>query len=138
MIDIVDSAIDVAVLERAIRSPQCGGVVTFLGVVRDRASDGREVDGLEYEAHRQMALAEFALIVAEAAAKWPDSRVVVVHRIGALKIGEIAVAVCAAARHRGDAFRACEYTIDELKKRAPIWKKERYLDGTAEWVENAC
>lgn len=138
MIDIVDSAIDVAALERAIRSPECGGVVTFLGVVRDRASDGREVDGLEYEAHREMALAEFALIAAEATAKWPDSRVVVVHRVGALKIGEIAVAVCSAARHRGDAFRACEYTIDELKKRAPIWKKERYLDGTAEWVENAC
>lgn len=135
---ITTSAIDPRALEEAVRSDACGGIVTFLGVVRNRAHDGREVDGLEYEAHEEMARAEFTAIEAEAAVKWPGVRIGIVHRVGPLSVGEIAVAVCAAAPHRAEAFDACEFTIDELKKRAPIWKKERYADGTGEWVENAC
>jgi molybdopterin synthase catalytic subunit len=130
--------IDVRALEAAVRTDACGGIVTFLGVVRERANDGREVTGLEYEAHEQMAVAEFEAIAGEVAQKLPDVRLGIVHRIGALDIGEIAVAVCAAAPHRGEAFDACEYAIDALKARAPIWKKERYADGTGEWIENAC
>ena len=138
MVALVAEPIDVDVLERAVRSPECGGAVTFLGIVRNRANDGRAVDALEYEAHREMTLAEFKAIVDEVHAAWPGTRLGVMHRVGSLVVGDIAVAVCAAAPHRVDAFRACEYAIDEVKKRAPIWKRERYLDGGAEWVENAC
>lgn len=135
---IQNEPIDPRALENAVRTDACGGVVTFLGVVRERAHDGRAVSGLEYEAHESMALAEFEAIEREVTQRLPDVRIGVIHRVGALAVGEIAVAVCAAAPHRGDAFDACEYAIDQLKARAQIWKKERYADGTGEWVENAC
>jgi molybdopterin synthase catalytic subunit len=72
------------------------------------------------------------------AERFPGARLAIVHRTGALDVGEVAVAVSAAAPHRGEAFDACEYAIDTLKARAPIWKKERYTDGTGEWIANAC
>lgn len=137
-IDIVETPIDVEALIASVQSDECGGVVTFLGTVRNRANDGREVRGLEYEAHREMALAEFVAIAEEARAKFTQTRIGIVHRVGTLAVGDVAVAVCATAPHRGEAFDACEYAIDQLKHRAPIWKKERYLDGTGEWIENAC
>jgi molybdopterin synthase catalytic subunit len=130
--------IDARELEAAVRSDGCGGIATFLGVVRDRANDGRAVNGLEYEAHEAMALAEFETIAVEVRERFPGVRLAIVHRTGALNIGETAVAVCAAAPHRSEAFDACEYAIDELKARAPIWKKERYTDGSGEWIANAC
>lgn len=138
MIAITVETIDPAALEAAIRSDACGGIVTFLGVVRERAHDGRPVDGLDYEAHEAMALAEFSAIIAEVRERWPEASLGIVHRTGSLRMGEIAVAVCAAAPHRAEAFDACEYAIDELKRRAPIWKKEHYLDGTSDWISNAC
>jgi molybdopterin synthase catalytic subunit len=114
-----------------------GGVVTFLGIVRDRADDGRPVVGLSYEAFEPMAIASFESIAAEARARFGELRIAIVHRVGELGVGEIAVAVVVAAAHRGAAFDACRYCIDELKDRAPIWKKERYADGQAEWRANA-
>jgi len=110
----------------------------FLGVVRDTADDGRTVSGLSYEAHEAMALAEFAAIAHEVSERVPGIRIGIVHRIGALRVGEVAVAVCAAAPHRAQAFDACRYAIDELKARASIWKKEHYSDGTGDWVANEC
>ena len=133
---IVTEPIDVSSIEASARSPSYGGVVTFLGVVRDRADDGAAVVGLEYEAHEAMALAEFSAIEGEAHARFGDVRVAVAHRIGALKVGDVAVAVCVAAAHRAAAFDACEYVIDELKRRAPIWKKELYAAGAAQWKAN--
>ena len=138
MFEITKETIDPRTLEAAVRTDACGGVVTFLGVVRERASDGRDVSGLEYEAHESMALAEFETIAAEVRERFAGVRLGIVHRVGPLDVGEIAVAVCAAAAHRASAFNACEYAIDELKARAPIWKKERYRDGSGEWIENAC
>lgn len=135
---IVHDPIDPRALEAAVWSQSCGGVVMFLGVVREDADDGRAVNGLSYEAHEAMALAEFAAISQEVSGRFAGVRMGIVHRIGALAVGEIAVAVCAAAPHRADAFDACEYAIDELKARASIWKKEHYTDGTGDWVENAC
>ena len=137
LVDIVSTPIDVAALEQSVRSAANGGVVTFLGTVRQRANDGREVSGLEYEAHGEMALAECEAIAREAETKF-GAAIAIVHRIGALSVGDVAVAVCAAAPHRAEAFDACRYAIDEVKHRAQIWKKERYLDGSTEWVENAC
>jgi molybdopterin synthase catalytic subunit len=133
---IVRDVIDPRALEAQVWSAACGGVVTFLGVVRERASDGRSVRGLSYEAHEEMALDEFAAIDAELAQLHSDVRLGVIHRLGDLAVGEIAVAVCVAAPHRAQAFRACEFAIDRLKSRAPIWKKEGYTDGSGEWIEN--
>ena len=133
---IVRDPIDPRTLEGAVWSEACGGVAMFLGVVRDHAHDGRGVTGLSYEAHEAMALAEFAAIANEAGERYPGLRLGIVHRIGDLRIGEIAVAVCAASAHRAQAFDGCRYAIDELKARAPIWKKERYADGTGDWVSN--
>lgn len=138
MFRITREPIDARELETAVRDDAFGGIVTFLGVVRERANDGRAVNGLEYEAHEEMALAEFQTIANEVHKRFSGTRLAIVHRVGALNVGETAVAVCAAAPHRGEAFDACEYAIDELKARAPIWKKERYTDGTGEWIANAC
>jgi molybdopterin synthase catalytic subunit len=135
---IVTQAIDARALESYVRDDSCGGIVTFLGVVREKANDGRGVTGLSYEAHQPMALAEFGAIAAEIDEQYPGVRLGIVHRIGDLAIGEIAVAVCAASPHRAHAFRACEYAIDQLKARAQIWKKEHYTDGTGEWISNQC
>lgn len=104
--------------------------------MRDRSDDGRAVTGLTYEAHEAMALAEFERIADDARERFGDVRLAIVHRIGELAVGEIAVAVCAAAEHRAAAFDACRYAVDRLKQRAPIWKSERYADGTQCWMEN--
>ncbi|MBV8116429.1 MAG: molybdenum cofactor biosynthesis protein MoaE [Candidatus Eremiobacteraeota bacterium] len=114
-----------------------GGVVTFLGVVRARADDGRAVDGLHYEAFAPMAIAEFERIAAEAARQFDGAVLGIVHRTGDLTVGEVAVAVCASAAHRQAAFGACAFAIDALKRRAPIWKKEYYTDGSGTWKANA-
>ncbi len=138
MFRIQREPIDARDLEADVRTDACGGVVTFVGVVRERANDGRDVHGLEYEAHEQMALAEFQTVGNEVRERFPGARLAIVHRTGRLNVGEVAVAVSAAAPHRGEAFDACEYAIDQVKARAPIWKKERYADGTGEWIANAC
>ncbi len=114
-----------------------GGVVTFLGVVRERSDDGRPVTGLAYEAFEPMAVQSFEEIAREARERFGDVRVGIVHRVGALRVGDVAVVVAASAPHRAAAFAACAYAIDEVKRRAPIWKKEAYADGGARWRENA-
>lgn len=123
----------VRTLEEAVTTPGAGGVVTFTGVVRDNAR-GKRVRALEYDAYPEMAESELARIAAETQRRWPGSGVALVHRIGALEIGECSVAVVVACPHRAEAFEACRYAIDTLKTTVPIWKKERYEDGE-EWVE---
>jgi molybdopterin synthase catalytic subunit len=93
------------------------------------------IERLEYEAYPEMAERELEKITSEAAERWPGVRVAAAHRTGVLGIGEIAVVVVAAAAHRGEAFEACRFTIDALKERVPIWKKEVATDG-AYWVED--
>ncbi|MBV8345484.1 MAG: molybdenum cofactor biosynthesis protein MoaE [Candidatus Eremiobacteraeota bacterium] len=132
---IVREPIEPRRLEEAIRAGD-GGAVTFLGIVRGRAEDGRAVSGLSYEAFEPLATSEFAKIADEARERFGDVALTIVHRIGELGTGEISVAVVASAARRVAAFDACRYAIDELKRRAPIWKKERYADGSARWREN--
>ena len=117
-----------------VRAPDRGGIAIFLGLVRDH-HQGRSVLGLDYSAYGPMAEQMTQQIVAEATGGNAQVAVVVQHRIGALAIGETAVAVVAAAAHRGEAFDACRYVIEELKKRVPVWKKEMFSDGTVEWVD---
>jgi molybdopterin synthase catalytic subunit len=124
--------LDLAALVRRVGSPEHGAVTSFLGLVRDH-HDGREVTRLEYLAYGSMAEEECARIVAEAEARWPV-RVALEHRIGALDIGDAAVAIATASAHREEAFAACRFVIEEIKRRVPIWKKEFYAGGEIEWV----
>lgn len=117
----------------SVVSPERGGVAVFLGFVRDHHA-GRSVVGLDYEAYGPMAESECETIVREAEARWPV-RVAVRHRVGRLAVGETAVVVAAAGAHRTEAFDACRHVIEELKRRVPIWKRERYADGTEAWVD---
>ncbi len=117
-----------------VAGPDCGGVVTFVGAVRDH-SRGHDIRHLEYEAYPEMALREMERITDEAGERWPGSRVAIAHRVGHLEIGDLAVVVAAAAPHRAEAFAACRYAIDTLKERVPIWKKEVATDG-AYWVDD--
>lgn len=138
MFAIVREPIDPAQLAQSVRDDGCGAVAIFSGVVRERSDDDRPVTGLSYEAYEPMALHDFAAIAREANERFGPCRVAIVHRVGDLAIGEIAVCVAVACGHRAAAFDACEYCIDEVKARAPIWKHERYADGAAGWIENAC
>ncbi len=121
-----------AVLEGAA-GPSDGAAILFLGVVRDH-NEGREVGHLEYEAYPAMAEAVLRQIAEEAQQRWDTGAIRVVHRTGRLEIGEVSVAIVAASPHRGDAFAASRYIIEELKKRVPIWKREGYLEGDSEWL----
>lgn len=116
-----------------VTGPEMGGVVTFTGMVRNEAR-GAEIDHLEYEAYAPMAERELRGIRDEAAARWPQARLAIAHRIGRLAIGEAAVMIAAAAPHRPEAFEACRFAIDRLKQTVPIWKKEFATSG-AYWVE---
>ncbi|HXX68117.1 MAG TPA: molybdenum cofactor biosynthesis protein MoaE [Polyangiaceae bacterium] len=109
-----------------------GAVCVFVGVVRDE-SGGRPVQRLDYEAYRPMALAEMQRIVDELGVEIQQARLSVVHRTGALQVGEIAVICAASAPHRDEAFRACRALIDRIKARVPIWKREHGPEG-AYWV----
>jgi molybdopterin synthase catalytic subunit len=116
-----------------VAGPDAGGLVTFVGAVRDHAR-GREIRYLEYEAYPEMALQEMERICDEAARRWTGARVAIAHRVGHLEVGEAAVVVAAAAPHRAEAFEACRFAIDALKQTVPIWKKEVAADG-AYWVD---
>jgi molybdopterin synthase catalytic subunit len=125
--------IELAPLIAAVQAPERGGVASFLGLVRNHHG-GREVLRLEYSAYAPMAEAECARIVAEAEGRWQVA-VALRHRVGSLAVGDVAVAVAAASAHREEAFAACRYVIEEVKRRVPIWKRESYADGTEVWVD---
>jgi molybdopterin synthase catalytic subunit len=133
---IEHAAIDPRAIEDRVRAPGFGGVVMFVGVVRD-TEDDRAVAALEYEAYESLALCEFDAIAVEAKVRFGDVRLAIAHRVGRVAAGEVAVTVCAASAHRKAAFAACEFAIDAVKARAPIWKREMYADGRAAWKANA-
>jgi molybdopterin synthase catalytic subunit len=122
-----------------VSHPGAGGVATFLGVVRDQ-NEGQAVTLLEYEAYGSMAEAELGRILAEIAAEVPGVRVSATHRVGALHVGDVAVACAASAPHRGEAFHACRELIDRIKARLPIWKREHGPDGPywVGWADARC
>ena len=127
--------IDLAALMDRVSDPVRGGTAVFLGTVRRSSEDGPVV-AIEYSAHEAMAEAECARIVTEAAGGWPDTRVAVQHRLGRIPTGEASVAVVAASAHRAEAFEACRFVIEEVKRRVPVWKQEFFADGTLAWREN--
>ena len=132
-IAVVDREIDVASLIAEVGDDSCGAVSVFLGCVRD-INDGRPVTGIEYSAYQAMAEREMASIVSETASRFDISRLVVEHRVGALGLRDVSVAVVAAHPHRAPALDATRFVIEQLKQRVPIWKLEHYTDGSREWV----
>jgi molybdopterin synthase catalytic subunit len=124
--------LDVNAIMAAVAGPEVGGTALFVGAVRDH-DGGRAVADLSYTAHptAQQILLEVAEAVAD---DFPDARLAVVHRVGDLAIGDLAVVVVAACAHRGEAFTASRRLIDDVKTTVPIWKHQRFVDGTFEWI----
>lgn len=130
---ITDEAIRTdAVLDR-VGADRDGAVLLFLGVVRDH-NDGRAVEGMEYEAYREMAESVLEEIAGEVQERWKTDRIVVLHRVGSLEIGEASVAIAVSTPHRAEAYDASRYVIEEIKERLPVWKREHYEDGERQWV----
>ena len=116
----------------AVASDKAGGHVLFVGTVRDH-TQGKKVNKLHFESYEPMAVKEMRKIAERAMNKWPLLGISVHHRVGELDIGEIPVIIAVSSAHRKEAFAACEFVIDELKKTVPIWKKEYFDDGEV-WV----
>lgn len=131
---IVTRPLAPATLLAEVAGQGMGATVLFVGTVRD-VNDGRAVTGIEYAAYGAMAERELAAIVADAAARFDTSAVVVEHRLGALAVGEASLVIAVAHPHRARAYEASRFVIEEVKRRVPIWKREAYVDGTREWVD---
>ena len=127
------AAIEVPSAAQELRDGAAGGYVTFEGWVRDH-NEGLAVRRLEYEAFMELAVKEGDRIVAEAMQRFPVLHALCIHRVGSLDIGDLAVWVGVSSAHRGEAFDACRFIIDEVKHRVPIWKKEHYVNGDSGWV----
>lgn len=133
MVLLTEDVLDVRALEDAVRDRAHGALLTFSGVSRD---DGDPpLDALFYEAWPEVALRELENVVREAEVRWPGVRVSVAHRVGRVPVGEASVVVAVGAGHREEAYAASRFTIDTLKARVPIWKKELYAAG-GRWVAN--
>ncbi len=134
MHEIVDDILDTAKLAQMVASEKDGAIVTFAGIVRGN-NQGKKVLFLEYEAYPEMALKMMQRIEDEILETWGLNSVAIQHRVGRLNVGETSVFIVVSAPHRADAFAACQYAIDRLKKIVPIWKKEIFEDGEV-WVES--
>lgn len=133
MIRLTRDAIDYHQLTESVRRRHCGAVVLFLGTVRDITGDDVTV-ALEYEAYPGMAEKVLTEIAHDVAGRWPVGAWGIEHRLGRLDVGEISVAIALSCPHRAEAFDACRYAMDQVKRLAPIWKKENWADGRTEWV----
>ena len=129
---LVEGPIDAAALEAEVRTPAAGAVVVFTGTAREETR-GRAVTRLFYEAYHAMAEKRLGEICEEARAAHGALRVTLRHRVGIVAVGEAAVVIAASAAHRAAAFDACRAVIEEIKKSAPLWKKEHYADGSS-WI----
>jgi len=134
MVHLTRSPISLDALLAEVSSPERGGTCVFLGTVRNGPEE-KGVTAIEYSAYQEMVEEELGRIVAEAAARWPGGRLALRHRLGVIRAGEASIAIVAAAPHRAQAFEACRYAIEEIKRRVPVWKKELRSDGSEVWVD---
>jgi len=135
LIAIRDAELSVDEVRDAIADPAAGGEVLFIGTVRDNDAD-RGVTALSYTAHPSAA-AEIRRVADDIVAKYDVIAIAAVHRVGDLAVGDLAVVVGVSCAHRAEAFNACHAMIDELKASVPIWKHQRFTDGSDEWVGSA-
>ncbi len=132
LIALRDTPLSVDEVQAAVMADEAGGIAVFAGAVRDH-DHGHPVTGLTYVAHPS-AEAGLRSVAERVAQKYPVLAIAAVHRVGDLRIGDLAVVVAVSCAHRGDAFDACRTLIDELKATVPIWKHQRFADGSSEWV----
>ncbi len=135
LLAIRDEPLSVDEVLAAVADPAAGGVVLFVGTVRDR-DHGQTVTDLGYSAHPSV-LVQLRAVAEKVAADFPVRAIAAVHRVGELAVGDLAVVVAVACPHRAEAFDACRRLIDDLKATVPIWKHQRFVDGTDEWVGSA-
>lgn len=137
MFAITDQPISPQEQKAHLHSLEAGAYVEFEGRVRNH-SDGREVQRLDYEAYHELAESEGSRLLREVTEQFDVIDAACVHRVGTLDLGTVAVWIGVLGAHRADAFRACAFCIDEIKARLPIWKREVYVDGEAEWINGCC
>lgn len=135
-VSVSDTPIDPATLLDEVGRDDSGATVLFMGTVRDHSEGKEGVTHLEYEVYSEMVESKIGEIVDEAASRWPILSAVVEHRSGEVQLGETSVAVVVSTGHRADAFESARFVMDELKQRAPIWKKE-FWPGGAEWSQGS-
>lgn len=131
---LTNDRLDARAIREAATDPAAGAVVLFEGCARNHHED-RAVEELAYEAYVPMARAQLEAVAAEASARYGLLKVLVHHRLGEVPVTEAAVVVATASAHRAEAFQAAAWIMDEIKARVPIWKRERYQEGEAAWVE---
>jgi len=137
LLAIRDTDLSVDEVFRAVGDDAAGGTALFVGTVRDHdGGSATEVTGLAYSAHPS-AEEELRRVAEKVAADFPVRALAAVHRVGDLQVGDLAVVVAISCPHRAEAFAACRRLIDDLKREVPIWKHQRFADGTEEWV-GAC
>ena len=132
-IELTTDEIDSGAVAEFLRHRGAGALALFLGTTRQFTGD-RETTRLEYECYESMALDKMRSLSSDAMGRWPLLRVCIIHRLGVVPIAQTSVIVGVASAHRSTAFEACQYLIDTLKKEVPIWKREHYVDGSAEWI----
>ena len=134
-IEILDRALSVNDAVRFVTDAGAGGIDVFLGTTRsEKSSDGRELIALDYEAYPEMAIERLRKLAQRAREQWPIVKLAILHRVGRVALAEPSVVIAVACPHRGEAFAACKWLIDQLKVDVPIWKKEIWSDGTDSWV----
>jgi molybdopterin synthase catalytic subunit len=132
-ISLTAQPLDTSSILLRLADPECGAQLLFLGCTR-RSTEGRVTERLSYEAYLELAEAELRRIGEEAAGRWPLRKLVIVHRLGVVEVGQASVAVAAASPHRKAVMEAVPWLMDRLKETVPIWKQENYADGSTEWV----
>ena len=136
MVKVTSTPIDLQQIMTDIATPASGGIDVFVGMVRNH-SEGKAVTRLEYTAYVPMAEELLGEIESEIRARWPVHQVILVHRIGSLVVGDIAVVTAVASSHRNEAFEACRHAIERIKADAPIWKKEIWAAAEHAGVSHA-
>ena len=135
-IEIVATPLDTDRAIAFVTAPNAGGIDVFLGTTRaERSSSGQQLIALDYEAYEQMALEQMRALAQRAREQFVVVKIAMLHRIGRVVVGEPSVAIAVSCPHRGQAFDACRFLIDELKKQVTIWKKEVWADGSTSWVD---